>query len=136
MVAYSFKARFADPIIGGTKVQTIRAHRKRHARPGEELQLYVGMRTRQCRLIGRRLCTNVLPVFIRFDDQHDEREGFCTPGLVIGGIDKTERLMRDGFAIRDGFADWSDLKAFWRANHPGQDKFDGVLIVWGADGQD
>ena len=26
---------------------------RRHARPGEQLQLFTGMRTRQCRLIGR-----------------------------------------------------------------------------------
>lgn len=51
MVAYSFHPRFVDAILGGTKRQTIRMHRRRHARPGEEMQLYAGMRTRHCRLV-------------------------------------------------------------------------------------
>jgi len=34
MVAYSFKARFAAPILAGTKWQTIRADRRRHAPTG------------------------------------------------------------------------------------------------------
>ena len=60
MVAYSFKARFAEPILAGTKLHTVRAPRKRDARPGEELQLYRGMRTRQCALIARKTCAGVL----------------------------------------------------------------------------
>ena len=35
VVSYSFKRQFIDPIKRGTKRQTIRADRKRHARPGE-----------------------------------------------------------------------------------------------------
>ena len=53
MVAYSLKPRFIPPILSGAKRQTIRAiSRRRHAIPGETLQLYTGMRTKQCRLIG------------------------------------------------------------------------------------
>ena len=36
----------------------------------------------------------------------------------------------DEFARRDGFADWLDLAAFWVAEHPGVDLFEGVLIRW------
>lgn len=79
MVAYSFRQRFVAPIqvglgtiehIPGTeyapKRQTIRANRKRHARPGEELQLYCGMRTKGCFLIGRARCTSVSGVRLQF----------------------------------------------------------------------
>ncbi|MFK5597639.1 hypothetical protein ACFZ8E_11600 [Methylobacterium sp. HMF5984] len=55
MVAYSFKARFAAPILAGTKAQTIpaeRTGRSRHARPGEQLQLFSGMRTKHCLRLG------------------------------------------------------------------------------------
>lgn len=62
MVAYSFRARFVVPIEAGTKRQTIRAPRKRHAKPGEEMQLYTGMRTRACRLIRLATCLSVWPV--------------------------------------------------------------------------
>ncbi len=124
MVAYSFKPRFVDPILSGRKRQTIRADRKRHARPGEELQLYVGMRTKASRLIGRAVCSEVAPIRIYFDDHDDEHEGIVLPGFGFpGGL--------EGFAQSDGFATWAELKAFWRTEHPGIDEFKGVLITWG-----
>jgi uncharacterized protein YqfB (UPF0267 family) len=66
MVAYSFKARFVEPILAGTKTQTIRADRKRHARPGEDLQLYTAMRTKQCKLIRVARCTQIVSVMLSF----------------------------------------------------------------------
>jgi hypothetical protein len=46
MVAYSFAPQFIDTIRSGTKCQTIRPiGKRRHARTGEPVQLYTGMRT-------------------------------------------------------------------------------------------
>lgn len=123
MVAYSFKGRFAEPILAGTKRQTIRADRKRHARPGEELQLYTGMRTRSCRLIGRAPCTFVGS--IRIDVEHGRIESLGT------GTAWTTLEEIDLFAQRDGFADWRDMARFWAAEHPDLPVFSGVLIQWG-----
>lgn len=52
MVAYNFQSRFAGPIKRGEKSHTIRKNgKRRHARPGEPLQLYTGMRTKSCKKI-------------------------------------------------------------------------------------
>ncbi|WP_342106352.1 hypothetical protein [Methylobacterium sp. SI9] len=123
MVAYSFKKQFGPPILAGTKAQTIRAERagrSRHARPGELVQLYTGMRTRQCRRLGEAQCVEVLP--IKMD---------LIVGLVVAG-DGWIREPGDlhAFAQRDGFPDWWELVAFWTAEHPGVDLFKGVLIRW------
>jgi hypothetical protein len=133
MVAYSFNRRFAEPIASGhpatgiVKRQTIRAPRKRHARPGELLQLYQGMRTKHCRrIVADQLCTVVRPVRLwiaRGYVQHlDTGEAF--------GIE----AMLDDFARRDGFLHWADLQAFWQAAHPQAADpdmaFEGVLISW------
>lgn len=124
MVAYSFKQRFEAPILAGTKRQTIRAERKRHAREREELQLYTGMRTKHCRLIGRANCLEVAKITILFNDDDGEAEGIILPGMGFpGGL--------DGFARSDGFSSWAELKQFWRDNHPGVDEFHGVMIMWG-----
>jgi uncharacterized protein YqfB (UPF0267 family) len=119
MVAYSFKASFAAPIISGLKRQTIRADRKRHARPGEELQLYTGMRTRQCRLLRRAECVSVRPIEI-------DVQPLLIATIFIEGvpIDDLNEFARD-----DGFEDLADMHKFWRDNHqPGQ--FTGVIISW------
>lgn len=123
MVAYSFKARFALPIIDETKGGTIRANRRRHARPGEELQLYTGMRTRQCRLIARKTCIAVEPVELLM--------GIFHPAVHFSG--RCQHLAGaaklDAFACFDGFDDWADMKAFWRKTHEAS-HFQGWHIRW------
>lgn len=129
MVAYSFKMRFAPPIllglelgplVAGMKRQTIRADRRRHARPGEEVQLYTGMRTRSCRLLGRPRCTAVEAIRLLLG----------TAEICLGA----DRLVRaaelDAFAVADGFGDFADLRDFWGAAHPEVDDFTGQLIRW------
>lgn len=82
MPAYSYKRRFVAPIWVGLglpikpviglviaagveirpKRQTIRADRARHARPGEIVQHYCGMRTKSCFKIGEGRCTFASPI--------------------------------------------------------------------------
>lgn len=50
MAAYNFQKRFATLIESGDKNHTIRRiGKRRHASPGEAIQLYTGMRTKFCR---------------------------------------------------------------------------------------
>ena len=130
MVAYSFKARFADPILDGTKAQTIRGPRKRHARSGEELQLFTGMRTKHCRLIKRATCERVTPVRLQFHRTYGPLS-ITFDGLSLGS-DAMER-----FAQADGFGESGyailDMAAFWFAAHGrGVDEIDfaGFVIAW------
>jgi hypothetical protein len=140
MVAYSFKARFAEPILAGTKLHTVRAPRKRHARPGEGLQLYTGMRTRQCKLIARKTCAAVLAVIIcPQDDWVAVQDLYPWPGIAPEWALPTRRKLTyvdvQDFARRDGFKDWEEMRAFWREEHPetrDQSTFEGVLIGWWA----
>ena len=126
MVAYSFKKRFAEPIRLGTKAQTIRADRKRHARAGEQIQLYVGMRTKHCRLIGEAQFLSVMPVRLIFTAPARARV------FELGGEILSPDSM-EAFARSDGFADTSEMARFWWDNHEGEGHelaFKGVLIRW------
>tara|TARA_B100001179_G_scaffold211998_1_gene179646 strand:+ start:1481 stop:1885 length:405 start_codon:yes stop_codon:yes gene_type:complete len=130
MVAYSFKKQFEVAIVAGAKRQTVRADRKRHARPGEALQLYTGMRTKSCRklLTPDPICLDVRPVEIEFDTAHPsliskiEVDGFA--------LAKSEAF---AFAMLDGFGSSSGalrrMGEFWLANH-GAEPFSGVVIRW------
>lgn len=132
MVAYSFQAQFVAPILNGTKRQTIRPERKgrsRHARPGDELQLYTGMRTKHCRLIARAVCESVSPIAVNFAPLCSEVHVDGTLLTSISGR-PSALIAMNNFARRDGFRDWPELKQFWRHHHPGVDHFEGVLIRW------
>lgn len=149
MVAYSYKGRFVAPIrvglglpvhdehreLGGyqpgqiirPKTQTIRASgRRRHARSGETLQHYCGMRTMKCFKIGEACCTaaSEIRIFV-----HDGRVLVKPTGRVVE-FRKPSEL--DAFARTDGFADWAAMRAFWLEEHDGKHlgPFVGVLIQW------
>jgi len=134
VVAYSFRKQFAEPILAGTKGGTIRADRRRHARPGEELQLYIGMRTKHCRLIARKTCIIAQPIRLQFHtlrgDEHLRGVHLFDPRTedVEKLISNPDRL--DAFAQFDGFDTWSHLVDFWREEHEPADAFDGIHIRW------
>lgn len=136
MVAYSFQARFVEPILAGTKGGTIRATRNvprtfavafnrprlgGHAVPGEDLQLYTGMRTKQCRLIARKMCCQVERI----------RINFSLPCILLGEGHR-ERLVADLdiFAAFDGFASWSEMATFWRGREGRIVHYSGWHIRW------
>ena len=100
----------------------MRNDRKRHARPGEEMQHYYAMRTRQCRLVGRAICTAVTPVRISFKRHVVKIEG----RPHIHGP-----TALSAFARRDGFENWAELIAFWREEHGAIISWSGMLLEWG-----
>lgn len=124
MVAYSFKKQFVEPIRAGTKIGTIRAHRKRHARPGEDLQLYCGMRTRGCFLIAPKVCVRVNEIVFDLTGQGG-------PVLTSNGVPVQGWPILDQFARTDGFKDFAEMLDFWETAH-GAIRFEGVHIIWGA----
>lgn len=125
MVAYSFKQRFEIPIREGWKTQTIRRARDRHARPGEMIQLYVGMRSAQCRKICADVrCTDVLDVVIEFDPRDGGIDRITTDGVPVRDL--------DAFAMMDGFQDSDEMARFWREEHGRLETFHGVIIEWAA----
>lgn len=151
MVAYSYKGRFVAPIrvglglpvldlhyeLGGylpgqpirPKRQTIRANgRRRHARPGEAIQHYHGMRTTKCFKIGDARCSaaSVIRLFIHGErvliNQRSRPIEYCKPRDL------------DMFARDDGFDDWAGMRNFWLDEHDGKHlgPFVGVLVQWEA----
>lgn len=123
-------ARPFDPMLDldapvRPKRQTIRAlGKRRHARPGETLQLYTAMRTKQCKKIGEAKCTAVRDIVITFGK---------LSGVSVGGSDEPQAHFQGGgldiFAQRDGFESWNEMVQFWDKEH-GLSVFIGKLIEW------
>lgn len=124
MVAYSFKARFAEPILSNQKLQTIRpVGKRRHAGAGSLLQLYTGMRTKQCKLVATRRCSSVHQIELMISPLDKK---------VFARVDGRSLSERDMILLAraDGFGSVGDMWQFWRENHKGVEKFDGLLIKW------
>lgn len=115
MVAYNFQQRFAAAVERGEKTQTIRAKgKRRHARPGDKLQLYTGMRTKACRKLRDAVCHDACSILI-------DRDRVVT-------FQPQEFLDRDQVARLDGFASWGDMRDWFEAVHGLP--FSGVMIRW------
>lgn len=131
MVAYRFKKQFSDLILLGGKWQTVRAHRRYHARPGETLQPYICMCTRTCYKLMGVVCIPVDTIEIAVTDLMSTK----VANIILTNIPliraKIEAFMRvDGF--RSEKLDWSArhrLGAFFHAVH-GVGTFKGVVIHW------
>lgn len=138
MVAYSFQRMFVAPIRVGLgtygdvapapwpKRHTIRADRRRHARPGEIVQLYCGQRTRSCYLIGTARCTRVERI----------RLGFIgSLSVTIAGRRLNPTEIED-FVRDDGFKSVAEFMEFWRVMHDAPASWQGVVIHWEPLGRD
>lgn len=120
MPAYNFQKQFAPLVESGEKRQTIRVFgKRRHARPGESLQLYTGMRTKACRKLvdPDPVCTFAAVVYIC--------RGIGYPAVLIAGHETPDP---DAFARADGFDDFCAMLD-WFGKWDGL-PFDGVLIKW------
>lgn len=126
MVAYGFKAQFEMPIVTGRKRQTVRAKgKRRHARPGEQLQLYTGLRAKKARkLMADPICTSVAEICV---DVRTDWDGFIR-AISIDGTYLTSDEM-EAFARADGFTNLHQMGDFWFDSH-GEGVFDGVVIHW------
>lgn len=137
MVAYNFREHFAPLIASGTKRQTIREiGARRHARPGDALQLYTGMRTRNCRkiLADDPKCRGAYAIQLELSQRIPKTTAYTrTPVFVIDRItidlEQLAGKRLEAFARADGFDTLADMADFWGRTH-GHGIFVGVLITW------
>lgn len=119
MAILGFKKRFADKIRSGKKRQTIRAFRKYPIKTGETLYLYTALRTKYAKKLKEAICLGTYTIHL-----HLRMNIIILPEHVMN----TPKEL-NAFARRDGFADWDDLKLFWKETHE-EDEFKGTLIRW------
>lgn len=126
MVALNFQKKFADDVENGIKLQTIRAPWKNGKMPfeaGKKLQLYCGMRTKQCRKLGDAICTEVQGVRIRPRSiRLCDLDGSMFSELVF------YPEMLNSIAQADGFKDWEALAQWFYETH--DLPFEGYLVKW------
>lgn len=119
MTALNFQTRFAEAVELGQKTQTIRKPRKDGrviCRPGGALQLYTGMRSKQCRKLGDAICRSI------------SRVTFWRGEVHYNGHRLTPKYTRD-LAQRDGFDSHAEMVEWFEKTY-GPGLFDGFCIRW------
>ena len=102
MVAYSFKREFALPIITQVKRSTIRPNgKRRHARVGDQLQHYTGMRTSACHLLMRVPCLFAAPIEIH------------QSAVFVDGVRKVNPAFFANLALIEGFSSFGNMQAWF-----------------------
>lgn len=136
MVAYNFQKRFSHLVEYGQKRQTIRPERKRHAKTGEFLQLYTGMRSKHCRKLVTPdpVCLGVTKILLHTFSLYSHegeirREGY---GIYYNFADLGTKILTEAeiekLAIADGFGSSQEFFEFF-VTHYGL-PFSGVIVKW------
>jgi hypothetical protein len=126
MPALNFKAQFADDVAFGIKRQTVRAHRKDgrpHAKPGDTIKLYTGMRTKACRLLAEATVTSLRPV--RIEACKMFIGGNRLPSVIY---DRNCEQTDNEFAEADGFSGFTEMAEWFQDAHGLP--FEGIVICW------
>lgn len=137
MPALNFKPQFVEPIRERRKRHTIRAKRKVPIKVGDELHLFCGMRTKECRRIldYPKECTRVQDIIIRecgrcggtgeIACSSTHYESCPVFEIIIDG----QYLAKDEcelLAVADGFDGFASMMRFWEGRLP----FEGNIIHW------
>jgi hypothetical protein len=129
IAVYGFNAAFEPAILSGTKGCTIRAVGKRMPPlPGRDvLRLYVGLRTKACRLVLETAMLAAVPVEMRLD-----HGTILVDGCRVRDLDAFSRF--DGFDDFDGLANFREgvRQQSLRRHEPVLPRgcFSGLLIQW------
>lgn len=127
MVAYNFKSQFAGDVESGKKRCTIRrAGKRKPPVPGCRIQLYTGMRTKNCRALLNPICTKVTPIkiFPNFGEIHIQAASRIH-WLIFDSDKSLNQLAR-----QDGFASFKEFFDFFETQADENGVFEGHLIEW------
>ena len=101
--------KFIDKILSGEKCQTIRQPRKLPIKPGDTLNLYTGLRTKDCQLLGTAVCEKIVPIKIEvFDFGHTV---FYTHKLGI--FNPADDYIKNEISKADGFDNYGQMECFF-----------------------
>ena len=118
MVAYNFQPQFEGDLVAGRKTSTIRPKgKRRHAQPGELVQIYVGQRTPNCRKLVEAPCLAAKPIEI-----HEN-------AVFVAGRHMAVPEYYDRLAEIEGFSSFGNLQA-WFDRQNGLPARGLVQITW------
>lgn len=127
----SFKNKFKDPILKGTKIHTIREDKPNRWKRGNEIHFATGVRTKNYNCFEELSCWSVQGFEIKFiiNPKHTEvliyvdgfRYGFAR--IIKCKVSAYSKTLHD-LAINDGFKDVNEFLEWF------SEDFKGKIIHW------
>jgi hypothetical protein len=105
-----FKERFADSILDGTKIFTVRTERKITPKPGEPIKMYSGLRTKHTKFITDKFKFNGTQI-VNISIQRKNKKSIHVE-IEVDDRNLTAREIGK-FVIMDGFIDQYDFAYYW-----------------------
>ena len=133
MPAYSFVERFCPWVIEGSKTQTVRAPRKGrqgHAKPGDTVYLYFGMRTKFCKKLGEGVCTERKEITITSDSIYIDGRGLSHDEMHLFAW--KDGFRPEGTTEEEPWGAWTAMRRFWKETHglDAEHPWKGIVIYW------
>jgi hypothetical protein len=104
MVAFSFRPEFVNKILSGEKQSTIRSTKR--CEVGDMMQLYTGLRTKECKKLIEVLCIGVAPILI-------SAYSLWKLGETEGNVKPSVAPLHE----QEGFMNVCDMVAFFREEY-------------------
>ncbi len=134
MVAFNFMADFEPVLSSGYKTRTIRAWGKqgKKCNVGDRLQLYTGMRSKQCRKVADAICIGTAQIVIHQDGY--ELGGLLEHTRIQGKVATRGDDGRDFFQL-DGFDNEAEFREFFKeqcgaSKAQAEWEFKGFIYCW------
>lgn len=118
-------------ILDESKGNTVRADRKGrqgHAKPGDTVFLYFGMRTKWCRKLGEAKCSRTEPITI-FADRRILLAGKWLSEAACNAFAWADGFRPDNSTMEEPGAAFDLMMRFWLQTHDSF-PFKGVVIYW------
>lgn len=127
MPAYNFQEPFVPLILSGLKRTTIR---RTAVEPGKPAHLFTGLRTVQCRRLGKSEVVQCAPIVIGCKDNGAPDIKLRARKLSL--FDANDLAQGDGFVDAADMVKWFEKTYKLPVNYTGcaQDVFSGFLIEW------
>lgn len=127
----SFKKQFAEPILNGQKIHTIRQDQHHRWSNGKHIHMATGVRTKNYHCFNETVCTGIEYIFMTWSNSRGleisiGQDELCDTYLY--SYDLKKLAYNDGFESLEAFENWF-IEAI-KSQPNGQDYFSGKIIHW------
>ena len=114
----SFKPRFVDKILDGTKIHTIREDKNKRWKPGRAIHFATGVRTKDYNRFAVGFCEGIQTIRIHYRNIPKHSPDIYVDGILLSSDIVVKVAHNDGFNSTYDFNKWFSKD------------FEGIIVHW------